>query len=69
MVSELKGPIFGPYYCSNCMIRQPRDNLKSNCIFCGNWFSNYEDRLIEEDAERFLLHMKESEFQNEGNIS
>ena len=68
MVAQLKGPIFGPYYCSNCRIKQP-DKLKSNCVFCGNWFSNYENILITEDAERFLIHMKESEKQNENNIS
>ena len=68
MVAKLEGPIFGPYRCSNCKMMQPKDNLKSNCIFCGNWFSNYEEKLIEEDAERFVLHMKESELQNESNI-
>ena len=68
MVAKLEGPIFGPYRCSNCKMIQPNDNLKSNCIFCGNWFSNYEEKLIEEDAERFVLHMKESELQNESNI-
>ena len=67
MFATLKGPIFGPYYCSNCRIVQPNDNLKSNCFFCGDYFSNYEDILIEEDAERFLLHIKESELQNESN--
>lgn len=66
MIAQLKGPTFGPYYCSNCMIRQP--DLRCNCIFCGNHFTNYEDRLIEEDAERFLLHIKEAEKQNESNI-
>lgn len=68
MVAQLKGPIFGPYYCSNCRIKQP-DELKNNCVFCGNWFSNYEDILIAEDAERFIIHMKESEKRNESNIS
>lgn len=60
MIAELKGPTFGPYHCSNCLMRQPKE-LKSNCIFCGNWFSNYEERLIEEDAESFILHIKERE--------
>ena len=68
MVAQLKGPTFGPYYCSNCMMKQPNDNLKSTCFFCGNYFSNYEDIIIEEDAERFLLNMKESELQNESNL-
>ena len=27
------------YCCSNCMMRQP-DDLRPNCIFCGNEFSN-----------------------------
>ena len=68
MIAKLDGPVFGPYHCTNCMMRQPNDNLKSTCVFCGYNFSNYEDILITEDAERFLLHMKESELQNESNI-
>ena len=69
MIAELKGPTFGPYYCSNCRMTQPNDDLKHICYFCGCVFSNYEDRIIEEDAERFLLHMKGSELQNESNLS
>lgn len=53
MVAELKGPTFGPYHCSNCLMRQPKE-LKSNCVFCGNWFSNYEDILINEIADTFI---------------
>jgi len=66
MFAKLKGPTFGPYYCSNCMIKQPE--LRCTCIFCGDHFTNYEDRIIEEDAELFIIHMKESELQNESNI-
>ena len=65
MIATLKGPTFGPYYCSNCMIRQP--DLRCTCIFCGDHFSNYEDRLIEEDAETFIIHMKEAKERNENN--
>lgn len=69
MISQLKGPIFGPYYCSNCRIQQPNaGQLKHNCVFCGNWFSNYEDILIEEDAERFITHVKERELKNESDM-
>lgn len=68
MIARLKGPTFGPYYCSNCRIKQP-DELKNNCVFCGDWFSNYEDILIAEDAERFIINMKEIDKQNESNIS
>lgn len=67
MIARLKGPIFGPYYCSNCRIKQPAD-LKHICTFCGYEFSNYEDILIREDAERFLINTKEHELQNESNI-
>lgn len=66
MVATLKGPTFGPYYCSNCMIRQPE--LRCTCIFCGDHFSNFEDRIIEEDAETFILNMKAGELQNENDI-
>lgn len=69
MMAKLEGPVFGPYRCSNCKMPQPNQELHSNCIFCGDWFSNYEDILIAEDAERFLLHMKESELRNESNLS
>lgn len=48
------------------MIKQPE--LRCTCIFCGDHFTNYEDRIIEEDAELFIIHMKESELQNESNI-
>ena len=68
MIAKLEGPTFGPYRCSVCKMTQPNDNLKSTCVFCGNMFTNYEDRLIEEDAERFLLHMKEAELRNERDI-
>ena len=51
------------------MMKQPNDNLKHTCTFCGYWFSNYEDILIAEDAERFILHMREAELRNESNIS
>ena len=67
MVSKLEGPIFGPYRCSNCKMRQP-DELHMNCVFCGNMFTNYEDILIQEDAERFLVHMKEAEKRNGSKI-
>ena len=67
MFATLKGPTFGPYYCSNCMIKQP--DLRCTCIFCGDHFTNYEDRIIEEDAELFVIHMKEGELRNESNIS
>ena len=67
MIAKLKGPVFGDYYCSYCYMKQPHE-LHSTCVFCGKWFSNYEDILIQEDAERFLLHLKESEYENESNI-
>lgn len=68
MVAILKGPVFGPYHCSNCMMKQPRDYLSNTCVFCGYIFSNYEEILIEEDKERFAIHIKESELQNESNL-
>ena len=43
------------YFCSNCMMRQPR--VQTNCFWCGNMFSNYEDMLIKDvnDNARALL--------------
>ena len=52
------------HYCSNCRIIQ--DKLKPTCVFCGNFFSNYEDILIQEDKEQFNLDIMEA--QNESNI-
>ena len=43
------------YYCSNCMMRQPR--VQANCFWCGDMFSNYENMLIQDvnDHARALL--------------
>lgn len=43
------------YYCSNCMMRQPR--VQANCFWCGDMFSNYENMLIQDvnDNARALL--------------
>lgn len=62
MVAKLEGPTFGPYRCSNCMIKQP--DLRCTCIFCGNHFINFEDRIIEEELELFRIHIKEAELHN-----
>lgn len=43
MVAELKEKN-NNYYCSNCMMQQPI--IKPNCVFCGNYFTNYESVLI-----------------------
>ncbi len=37
------------YCCSNCMMRQP--HLATNCWWCGNLFSNYEEIIIENAIE------------------
>lgn len=42
------------YYCSNCLMRQ--FELKPNCPFCGNMFSNYENMIV-----RANLDMKPEE--------
>lgn len=36
----------GRLTCSECRIIQP--NVRSNCVFCGAVFSNYEDFVIQE---------------------
>ena len=61
MVSTLKkrGDI---YYCSNCQMRQ--FEIKPNCIFCGNSFSNYSSIIIENWNEA-----EKEEVKNEGSIS
>lgn len=40
------------YRCSNCKMRQP-ENIKSNCIFCGDMFMNETSILIQEYEEQF----------------
>ena len=64
MVARLKGPIFGPYHCSNCMIQQPYP-LKTNCVFCGDYFSNIEAIMVYEAMKKNEL---EGEMKNEDNI-
>ena len=65
MIAQLKGPIFGPYYCSNCMMRQPKE-FKTNCIFCGDYFSNIESIMLREAIKQKEL---EGELQNESRVS
>ena len=51
MISILKKTNDGVFRCSNCLMRQPRP-LSSNCVYCGNMFSNYEDIIIKEEIEK-----------------
>lgn len=51
MISTLKQRANGRYYCSNCMMLQS-DPPKANCFFCGNWFSNYESVIIQEEKDK-----------------
>lgn len=64
MIAELKGPIFGPYYCSSCRMKQPQ-NFHYYCFFCGEIFSNYEEIIINEEIERQAM---EGENDNENNL-
>lgn len=52
----------GIYYCSNCRMRQY--DLKPNCVFCGNQFSNYERFIINKYEEKMK---NKGEYQNESN--
>jgi len=56
MVSTIKkrGDI---YYCSNCQMRVLE--LRPNCFFCGNEFSNYESILIQQQKEKFEDEIKD----------
>lgn len=51
MVSSLRTRVNGTYYCSNCRFIQP-DPPRANCVFCGNWFSNYESVIIQEEKDK-----------------
>ena len=62
MVSTLKKKGAG-YFCSNCMMRQP-DDLRPNCIFCGNEFSN----LLSIMRENFKEKQDKEMFEYESNI-
>lgn len=48
MISTLKQRNNDSYYCSNCMFIQPTP-LRPNCPFCGDWFSNYESVIIQQE--------------------
>lgn len=42
----------GEYYCSECKIRQSKV-IEFQCVFCGAFFSNYEEVLMENYMEEF----------------
>ena len=67
MVTKLKKKN-DTYYCVNCQMHQP--HLDNICWWCGGQFSNYEQMLIEEDAEAFIMHMhlNKGADNNESNI-
>ena len=52
MISKIVKNSNGTYVCSYCRMRV--DPNKSNCPFCGNYFSNYESvkekQLRDEDT-------------------
>lgn len=60
MISRLKKKSNGTYYCDNCMICQP-EPPQTNCIFCGNWFANWENIIIKD-------YLEKEELKNESNI-
>ena len=60
MVSALRQRSNGRFYCSNCMFMQPNPP-KSNCFFCGNWFSNYEDVMIRLHIDKTKDEVKDNE--------
>ena len=60
MTSELKRRANNNYYCSNCMMMQPTPP-SPNCMFCGNWFSNYENVVIETFKETTEANRSEQE--------
>lgn len=47
------------YYCSNCMMRQPR--IQVSCWWCGDIFSNYEEILIKDNIRHLLIDKEELE--------
>ena len=49
------------YYCSHCMMRQLQIN--PNCYFCGNYFSNWEEVMIE-----LFKEQEQEEMKNESNF-
>lgn len=66
MVSNLKKRADGRYYCSNCMLLQPAP-LKTNCAFCGDWFSNFSSVAIQIQKEQFANEIKDKGVPNEKN--
>ena len=54
------------YYCSNCMMRQPR--VRVNCWWCGDLFSNYEEVLIKEINIHARLLIDKEELEDESDF-
>lgn len=50
MISKIVKNGNGVYVCSYCRMRV--DPNKSNCPFCGNYFSNYESSVISNVKEK-----------------
>lgn len=50
MISKIVKNGNGVYVCSYCRMRV--DPNKSNCPFCGNYFSNYESAIISDVKEK-----------------
>lgn len=42
------------YYCNHCFMKQPK-KLMSECIFCGCFFTNFEEILVKDFKEKEQL--------------
>ena len=38
------------WYCANCRVRQP--SLRETCIFCDDYFKNFEEEKIRVEQEK-----------------
>ena len=63
MVSKIIKNVNGVYVCSYCRMRVDPD--KTNCPFCGNYFSNQEiimtEKFEEETKNESSLHSRDRE--------
>ena len=53
------------YYCSNCHMRV-FDLTRQNCLFCGNYFSNWESLAIKQFEEQQSQNIGDDK--NESNL-
>lgn len=61
MISRLIKNRNGTYICENCRMPVPDDPIPSNCVFCGDYFDNWEVMMFDENKLKTIGEVKEKE--------